>query len=83
MNRKYLPLILMLSAGAVTCVISLIRKDTMLHQLILLFVVLMLFYFLGSVVQWTLDYFERENEKKAVSEGEVIEKQTQQQETQE
>jgi len=83
MNRKYLPLILMLSAGAVACVVGLIRRTTILHQLIVLFIVLLLFYFLGCVVKWTLDRFEQENAKNEASEGEVIEKQTSEQETEE
>ena len=68
MNRKNLPLILMLVAGAVTCIITLIRDYSVLGSLIALFVVLVLFFFLGSVMKWTLDYFDRENEKKRLEE---------------
>lgn len=68
MNRKNLPLILMLVAGAVTCIITLIREYSVLGSLIALFVVLVLFFFLGSVMKWTLDYFDRENEKKRLEE---------------
>ena len=64
MNRRKLPLILMLVAGAVTCIITLIRKYSVLHSLIALFGAFVIFFFLGSVMKWTLDYFERENEKK-------------------
>ncbi len=74
MNRKNLPLILMLTAGAVTCVITFIRDYTMLGKLIALFVVMLIFYILGSVLKWTLDYFEAQNEKRLREEGEVIEK---------
>ena len=68
MNRKNLPLILMLVAGAVTCIITLIREYSVLGSLIALFVVLVLFFFLGSVMKWTLDYFDREKEKKRLEE---------------
>ena len=68
MNRKNLPLILMLVAGAVTCIITLIREYSVLGSLIALFVVLVLFFFLGNVMKWTLDYFDRENEKKRLEE---------------
>lgn len=74
MNRKNLPLILMLAAGAVTCVINLIRQYSMLDQLIVLFVVLVVFYILGCVLKWTLDLFDRQNEEKTPEEGEVVEK---------
>ncbi len=78
MNRKYLPLILMLAAGAVTCVINLIRHYPMLNQMIVLFVVLVVFYILGCVLKWTLDLFDRQNEEKAPGEGEVVEKESEQ-----
>lgn len=74
MNRKNLPLILMLSAGAVTCVINLIRQYPLLDQLTVLFVVLLVFYFLGEIIKWTLDLFDRQNENRVPKEGEVIEK---------
>lgn len=76
MNRKNLPLLLMLTAGAVTCIITFIRKYSMLEKLASLLAVLVLFYLLGSILKWTLDYFERQNEKKRQEEGEVIEKES-------
>ena len=76
MNRNNLPLVLMLVAGAITCVVNLIRGYAMLNQLTALFIVLVLFYILGSVFKWTLDYFDRQNEQKAAEEGEVIEKES-------
>lgn len=75
MNRKNIPLILMLVAGAVTCIRNLIQNVTILGQLTTLFIVLVIFYFLGCVLKWTLDYFDRQNEKKEQpEEGEVVEK---------
>ena len=65
MNRKNLPLLMMLVAGAVTCIINLIKKVSVLGQLATLLIVLVIFYFLGSVLKWTLDYFERQNEERA------------------
>lgn len=69
-----MPLILMLVAGAVTCIITFIQKFSILEKLVSLFVVLLVFYFLGSLLKWTLDYFDEQNEKKSAEEGEVIEK---------
>jgi len=83
MNRKNMPLILMLVAGVVTCIITYIQKYSILEKLLSLFFVLLLFYFLGSLLKWTLDYFEEQNEKKNAEEGEVIEKESEQGENKE
>ena len=74
MNRTNFPLILMLVAGAVTWIITMINEYSVLGQLTALLVVLVLFYLLGSILKWTLDYFDQQNEKKNQEEGEVIEK---------
>ena len=76
MNRKNLPLLLMLTAGAVTCIITFIEEYTMTETLVALFVVLLIFYVLGSVLKWTLDFFEQQNEARLKEEGEVIEKES-------
>lgn len=83
MNRKNMPLILMLVAGAVTCIITFIQNYSVLRKLISLFVVLLIFYMLGSILRWTLDYFDSENEKKNKEQGEVIEKEAEEEEQQE
>ena len=69
-----MPLLLMLTAGAVTCIITYIEKYTMVEKLVSLFLVLLIFYILGSIMKWTLDYFDRQNEERLMEEGEVIEK---------
>lgn len=74
MNRKNLPLLLMLTAGAVTCIVTFIREYSMLERMASLLAVLVLFYLLGSILKWTLDHFDMQNEKKRQEEGEVIEK---------
>ena len=66
----------MLTAGAVTCIITFIEKYTMAEKLVALFVVFLIFYVLGSVLKWTLDFFERQNEERLKEEGEVIEKES-------
>ena len=72
MNRKNIPLILMLVAGAVTCIKNLIQNLSILGQTASLLIVLVIFYFLGSVLKWTLDYFDKQNEevRKAQEEAE-------------
>ena len=76
MDRKNLPLILMLTAGAITCVINLIRHYSVISQLIVLLIVLILFYVLGSAIKWTLDYFDAQIEQLFSNEGDVIEKES-------
>lgn len=72
MNRKTMPLLLMLTAGAVTCVITFVRNFSILDKLLALLITLVIFYILGSVLKWTLDYFDSRNEKN--QEDEMIEK---------
>lgn len=74
MNRKDLPLLIMLIAGAVMCIISYVQKFTILAKLVSLFVVFLVFYILGNVLVWTLNRFDSQNEEKLREEGEMIEK---------
>ena len=74
MNRRSLPLVLMLLAGAVTCIITFIQDYPITERLVILLAVLVLFYLLGSILVWTLNFFDHQNDEKRKSEGEVIEK---------
>lgn len=76
MNRKNMPLLLMLGAAAVTSILTYVMHYTILQKLIALLVVLCIFYVLGSTLRWVLDTFEAQNEKAALDEGEVIEKES-------
>lgn len=49
-------------------------KYTVIQKLLALLLVLVIFYLLGSALKWALDTFEAQNEKAALDEGEVIEK---------
>ena len=80
MNKKNLPLFLMLIAGAVTCIITFIQGYSTLKKLVSLFIVLFVFYVLGNVLKWTVEYFEVQNERQRGEEGEVIEKSAEEQE---
>ena len=62
MDRKNIPLILMLAAGAITCIITYVMKFSVLSKLVSLFVVLLIFFCLGSALKWALDSFERQNQ---------------------
>lgn len=74
MNRNTLPLMLMLVTGGITCIVTFAMDYSITQKLVYLLIVLILFYFLGNVIKWTLNYFDRQNEKLAMEEGEVIEK---------
>lgn len=74
MNRKNIPMFLMLVAGAVTCVITFVNHYSVIEKMVCLLIALLIFYFLGSVLKWTLDYFDAQNEEKNKEEGEVIQK---------
>ena len=67
MNRKNMPLLLMLIAGACTWIVTLVRSYSLLASLVALFTVMLLFYCLGSVIRLLLDRFDRQNEEKAMS----------------
>lgn len=71
MNRKNMPLLLMLVAGACTCIITLVRSYSVLASLVALFAVMLLFYCMGSAIRLLLDRFDRQNEEKAKQEQEA------------
>ena len=79
MNRKNMPLLLMLIAGACTWIVTLVRSYSLLASLVALFTVMLLFYCLGSVIRLLLDRF-RQNEEKAKQEQEEKEKALQEEE---
>ena len=68
MNRKNMPLILMLTAGACTCIVTMVQAYSVLASLVALFAVMLLFYCLGNGVR--LDRFDRQNEEKVKQEQE-------------
>ena len=76
MNRKNMPLLLMLIAGACTWIVTLVRSYSLLASLVALFTVMLLFYCLGSVIR----LFDRQNEEKAKQEQEEKEKALQEEE---
>lgn len=70
MNRKNMPLILMLTAGACTCIVTMVQAYSVLTSLVALFAVMLLFYCLGNGVRLLLDRFDRQNEEKVKQEQE-------------
>jgi phosphotransferase system glucose/maltose/N-acetylglucosamine-specific IIC component len=76
MNRNNMPLILMLVAGAATCIITFLGEYTISQRLLILFIALLVFYLFGTVLRLTLNHFDSVNEKRSKAAGEVIEKET-------
>lgn len=75
-KRKMLPIILMLTAGAVTSIITYLKDYELTKMLWTLLAVLIIFYLLGLGIKKVLDVFDeqiREEERKK-DEGSVIEK---------
>ncbi len=61
MQRNNLPLLFMLTAGAITCILTLVNGYTLNEMLLRLLVVLVVFYLLGSLLRWSLDFFDKQN----------------------
>ena len=74
MNRKNIPLVMMLATGAVVSVITYIRNCTVQEKLAALLITLVIFWILGSILEGTLNRFDAQNEERRKQEGEVIEK---------
>lgn len=73
-KRRLIPAIITLFAGAVVSIaMRILRYDT-LTMLVILLCVLCGFYFVGRILQIMLDRFELQIEEARMMEGEVIEK---------
>ncbi len=74
MERKMIPLTLMLVAGAICSIVCFIQGYDAFTMLLALFIVLLVFYIMGCIIKRIMEAFEAENEARAKEEGEVIEK---------
>ena len=81
MNKKNLPLLLMLVAGIVSCIYTFILQYSTLKKLVYLFIVMLVVYFLCCIIIWVVDCFQAESEMQLnKEEGEIIEGDTEGQE---
>ena len=64
MNRKMLPVLFILISGAIACIATFIHDYSMLEKLVTLLIVIIIFGALGSLLQHTMDYFDKQNIKK-------------------
>ncbi|MBQ7919963.1 MAG: hypothetical protein IJ324_08510 [Lachnospiraceae bacterium] len=80
MNRRTMPFILMLVAGAFACVMTYIKECSIIDKLLVLSIVMFVFYLLGVLMKRVLDYFDKQNEEKRKAEEEAREKELKEQE---
>ena len=74
MKRQQIPVLLMLVAGAITSLTVYFRDLGLKTMLIALLATLVIFYFLGTIIKMIFDAVDEKNEKRVSDEGEVIEK---------
>ena len=74
MKRRQLPLLLMLIAGAITTLTVYFKGLGLKTMLIALLAAFVTFYFIGSLVEYILDSFDKKTSSEVSDEGEVIEK---------
>lgn len=55
LNTKPLPCIIMLAAGGITCIVGLIGHWELFPFTLTLFIVLVVFYFIGGLIKFALD----------------------------
>lgn len=68
MNRKSIPIVLMLIAGVIVSIITFIKEFELLKKLVILLITLVVFYGLGSLLVFTMNYFDKVNEQKRLDE---------------
>lgn len=71
MNRKTLPLLLMLTAGAIAIIIAFFKEYTFLGMLFSVLIVMIVFFLLGVWIKSMLNYFDKQNAIKEQEESEV------------
>lgn len=73
MKRKNIPIIMMLVAGIISSLFTMIRGETLLYRMTVLLCTMLLFYGLGQLLYNTLNYFDRENEERLAAEKALLE----------
>lgn len=73
-KRRLIPPFVMLLAGAIVSITMYMLHYEVKTMLIVLVCVLVAFYMLGDTLRWMLNRFEAQNEEARMEEGEVIEK---------
>ena len=63
MRTRYIPAGVMLIAGAVTCIVSIVQNQDIVKSLITLLVVLILFYVIGLVAKFFIENASNDSEE--------------------
>lgn len=80
-RRKLIPPFVMLLAGAIVSIAMRLWRYDMRTMLIVLLCVLLAFYIAGCLIKYMMDHFEKQIEDANAKEGEVIEKELAEDET--
>lgn len=80
MNRKNIPVILMLSAGAIVGIVYFVKGQPIQKMLLAIIIVFVVFYGLGSLLENILNYFDKKNEERIKKEKEQEEKEQEEKE---
>ena len=83
MNRKNIPVILMLSAGAIVGIVYFVKGQPIQKMLLAIIIVFVVFYGLGSLLENILNYFDKKNEERIKKEKEQEEKEQEEKEQEE
>ena len=70
MSRRYIPLLFVLISVGITCIITFVGDISILPRLIILFVVMVIFYLFGSMLEYFLNMFEKDIKEKEQKERE-------------
>lgn len=76
MQRKLLPVLTMLLAGLITCIICIIQRKETIESMTILFVVLLLFYIIGMIARTILNKVLAVDEAKQIITGEISKEDT-------
>ncbi|MCR5419967.1 MAG: hypothetical protein K6E98_03060 [Lachnospiraceae bacterium] len=74
MKTKKVPLIVMLLAGAVTCIVTYLDHYNLHDMLVVLLIVLIIFLIIGLIIKKIFDFFGISTDDAVDDEGEVVEK---------
>lgn len=75
-KTKFIPPIMMLTAGLITSVICLVMRYELLKSMLILFIAMLIFAILGTIVKSIVDHFRTEMDYSDFfdEDGEIVEK---------
>lgn len=73
MERKNIPVVLMLIAGVLISIITFIKNYELVEKLLILLITLLIFYGLGCLLVATMNHFDKVNEQKRLEEEKAAE----------